>query len=120
MSSRLVKVGVIGGSGLLGSQVFSAAESLEYATPFGAVKYKRVAQKGQGLDIIFVQRHATNHLRDYDPPHLVNHRAIWYTLKHLHVSFVFALCSVGSLKTHIPIGTIVVPDDYFCPWEIQW
>jgi len=32
---------------------------------------------------------------------------------------VLGVCSVGSLTTSIPVGSFVVPDDWFCPHDVR-
>ena len=43
------------------------------------------------------------------------------TSSHLpqHVTYVIAICSVGSLKPAIGVGSLVVCDDYWCPSDIR-
>jgi purine nucleoside phosphorylase len=40
-----------------------------------------------------------------------------YALHLSGVKNILAFCSVGSLKTTLPVGTLVLPDDYFCLWN---
>ena len=34
-------------------------------------------------------------------------------------ALVVGMCSVGSLRDTLPLGSVVVPDDYFCPWRLD-
>jgi len=62
-----------------------------------------------------VQRHEANPLKPYTPPHLINKRGIIQALQKLGVGTIIGFGSTGSLKPKIPVGTLLVPDDYMCP-----
>ena len=34
-------------------------------------------------------------------------------------TYVMGVCSVGSLLPTIPVGSFVVPDDWYCPFDIR-
>jgi 5'-methylthioadenosine phosphorylase len=57
--------------------------------------------------VAFVPRHGVGHRY---PPHLVPYRANLWALRSLGVTQVLSLSAVGSLRTSLPTGTIVVPD----------
>jgi 5'-methylthioadenosine phosphorylase len=59
----------------------------------------------------FIPRHGVD-LKQGIPPHKINHRANLAALKEMDVQEVIGINSTGSLKTSIPPGTIVIPDDY--------
>lgn len=107
------KCAVIGGTSLLESDAFAHLKAKTVETPHGsAVIY---VEGGDG-SLVFVQRHhadgkAGAHV--YRPPHLINHRATIAALKDEGVEAIVAVCCVGSLSEKIPIGTVVIPDDYF-------
>jgi 5'-methylthioadenosine phosphorylase len=50
------------------------------------------------------------------PAHLVDHEANLRGLLDQGVDRVLALASTGSLRTDWPVGTVVIPDDFFAPW----
>ena len=52
----------------------------------------------------------------YQHPDKINYNAIACALRSLGVTHVIAACSVGSLKPILPVGSLVVPSDYFAPW----
>lgn len=35
------------------------------------------------------------------------------------MQFVIAICSVGSLKASLSVGSVVICDDYYCPWDLR-
>jgi purine nucleoside phosphorylase len=46
---------------------------------------------------------------------LINRKAIITALHSLGVTQIIAFGSVGTLKKTIPLGTLVVPDDFLAP-----
>jgi 5'-methylthioadenosine phosphorylase len=100
--------GIIGGTSLLDSHIFSGWEERSLETPFGPATVKI-----QG-NWVFVQRHGSPPL----PPHRINHRANIGALRLLGVTRILAINSVGSLKLKIRPGTFVIPDDFISPWQI--
>lgn len=99
---------IIGGTSLLGSEIFSGWADKKVKTPFGTAVVKI---KGQNL---FLQRHGTPAL----PPHRIDHRVNIGALKKLGVKSIVAINSVGSLKAAVRPGSLVIPDDFICPWHI--
>jgi 5'-methylthioadenosine phosphorylase len=104
----MVKVAVIGGSGVLGLELFAGLQDRRVKTEYGPV----TVAGGEGL--AFLQRHGDPPL----PPHRINHRANLKALAELGCKTVLALNSTGSLKPNLRPGSLVVPDDYFNPWVI--
>mmetsp|Transcript_20142 Transcript_20142/g.37437 ORF Transcript_20142/g.37437 Transcript_20142/m.37437 type:complete len:744 (+) Transcript_20142:88-2319(+) len=117
---NVVRLGLIGGSGLLKSAMLASLANDEstVSTEFGEVKVRSGMLSPQ-IKVVVVQRHACDPACDYSPPHLVNYKAIMQCLKKLDVQAVVGVCSVGSMKVHISTGTIVIPDDFFCPWNVM-
>jgi len=101
-------IAVIGGSGVLGLELFAGLKSRRVKTDYGPV----MVAEGNGL--VFLQRHGEPPL----PPHKLNHRANLKALAELGCGQVLALNSTGSLKPELEPGSLVVPDDYFNPWRI--
>ncbi len=110
VKNKMNKIGVIGGSGVLEIELFAGLEKREIVTEFG-----RVTVEENGAGLVFLQRHGTPPL----PPHRLNHRANIAALKECGVKFVIAVNSTGSLKSSLPPGSLVLPDDYFNPWAIK-
>lgn len=99
------EIGVIGGSGFYS---FAAdAEPVQVATPYGDPTGEIRVGELDGRGVAFVPRHGVDH--EY-PPHLVNYRANLWALHSLGVRQVLAPCAVGSLRTDLGPGTLVVPD----------
>ncbi|CEO98655.1 Nucleoside phosphorylase domain-containing protein [Plasmodiophora brassicae] len=114
-------VAVIAGSSFLQSAHHwlgdGACLSRDVTTPFGdvAVTCATIAAVG----VVFVQRHRCTADRAYRIPTRINFQAIWWALKHhFNVAAVVGIGSAGSLRRDIPVGSLVVPDDYFSPFHI--
>lgn len=113
-----MKVGVLGGTSLLQSNLFAHLTERIVETSHGKV----IVYTSDAADApVFIQRHhadATAGASVYHPPHLINFRANVEALHISQVSVIIAVCSVGSLTCTLPPGTLTVPDDYFsvfCP-----
>jgi len=59
-----------------------------------------------------LQRHAAEDPATYVPPHLIDHAANLRSLLAAGCDRVLAVCSVGSLKEEIAVGSLVCPDDF--------
>jgi 5'-methylthioadenosine phosphorylase len=59
-----------------------------------------------------LQRHAAEDPAAYVPPHLIDHEANLRSLLAAGCDRVLAVCSVGSLKEEIAVGSLVCPDDF--------
>ncbi|MCZ0861027.1 MTAP family purine nucleoside phosphorylase [Methanocorpusculum sp. MG] len=98
-------LGIIGGTALLAAKL-PPLEKKTVATPFG----KTDVYTGK---FIFIPRHQNN-----TPPHNVNHKAHLAACKILGVDRLILIGSTGGMKEPYRPGTIVIPDDYSCPWDI--
>lgn len=65
-----------------------------------------------GDDVVAIARHGANRL----PAHRVDHRANLAGVRDAGCDRVLALASTGSLRGDWPVGTVMVPDDFFAPW----
>ncbi len=95
------KIGIIGGTVFLETDLFRNAEHAVIDTDFGLTQ---VYCRG---DVFFLQRHL-----DGTPPHRINHHANIAAMESLGVTGILSVCSVGVLDPGIPLGALVVPDDY--------
>ena len=96
-----MKIGIIGGSALVGSERFPNLEKKIVATKYGKVEV--LADRS----LCFLNRHARGL-----PPHMINHRANISVFEKLGIKEVIGISSVGSLKESLAPGTLVVIDDY--------
>ena len=100
-------IGVIGGSGLYG--LGGAADLVTVSTPYGEPSDDIALQSSGGVAIAFLPRHGRAHAI---PPHRINHRANIWALRSLGVERVIAPCAVGSLRSDVAPGDVVVCDQF--------
>eukprot|EP00921_Rhytidocystis_pertsovi_P001037 GHVQ01001777.1.p1 GENE.GHVQ01001777.1~~GHVQ01001777.1.p1 ORF type:complete len:309 (+),score=41.34 GHVQ01001777.1:818-1744(+) len=69
-------------------------------------------------NLIFIQRHHADISVSYSPPHKIPYGDIAVVLKDLGVKRVVSITSVGSLNPKLPVGSVLLPDDYFCSYKL--
>ncbi|MEU7883591.1 S-methyl-5'-thioadenosine phosphorylase [Microbispora bryophytorum] len=98
-------IGVIGGSGFY--SLLEDAEEIDVTTPYGppsdSITVGRIGER----TVAFVPRHGRGHTI---PPHRIPYRANMWALRSLGVRQVLAPSAVGSLRTEIGPGALVIPD----------
>ncbi len=99
------EIGVIGGSGFY--SFLENAHEVTVETPFGAPSEAPLVGEVAGRRVAFLPRHGRDHRF---PPHRVNYRANLWALRAIGVRQVLGPCAVGSLRTELGPGTLVVPD----------
>ena len=97
-----MKVGIIGGTIFFRAKFLTDAKKKKVKTPYGT------AELYVSKDAYFIQRHGNKQI----PPHSINYKANIYALKKQGITKVIAGNSVGSFKTQIKPGSIVIPHDY--------
>jgi len=105
----VIKIGLIGGSGLEKLSIFKNPEEVNVQTPHGnpsSTFYK--GEIGQ-CEVYILSRHGRDHAI---PPTLVNNRANIYALKQLGCKYILATTACGSLREEIRRGDIVIPDQF--------
>lgn len=103
--AAVAEIGVIGGSGFY--SWFDGAREVPVETPFGPPSAPPVVGEVAGRRVAFVPRHGRDHRF---PPHRVNYRANLWALRSLGVRQVLGPCAVGSMRTDLGPGSLVVPD----------
>jgi 5'-methylthioadenosine phosphorylase len=105
----MIKIGIIGGSGLEDPQILSNACEEEVATPYG--KPTSILKHGMIKDkeVVLISRHGKHH--QYSPTQ-VNYRANLYALKEAGVTHILATTACGSLKEEIGRAHFVVLDQF--------
>jgi 5'-methylthioadenosine phosphorylase len=99
------EVAVIGGSGFY--EFLTGAEEIAVETPYGPTSAAVTVGEVAGRPVAFLPRHGRHH---EFPPHRVNYRANMWALRSIGIRRVLAPCAVGSLRTGLGPGTLVVPD----------
>ncbi len=105
----MVRIGVIGGSGIYQLENLKVLEEREVSTPFGAPSDKIIIGELKGVKVAFLPRHGVGHRL---LPSEVNYRANIYALKTLGVERLISISSVGSMKEEIAPEDIVLPDQF--------
>jgi len=105
----MVKIGIIGGSGLDNPDILSDAHELEVNTVYGSPSSPLQTGKIAGVDVVILARHGKQH-SIY--PSAVNFRANIIALKEQGCSHIIAATAVGSLREEIAPGHLVFPDQF--------
>ena len=105
----MMKIGVIGGSGLYDLPGISEVREESITTPFGKTSDVFICGKLHNKPVVFLPRHGKGHrLLPTEIPFRAN---IW-GLKKLGVTHLISVSAVGSLKEEIVPGHIVFPDQF--------
>ena len=105
----MVKIGIIGGSGLDNPEILEDSKNLEVDTPYGKPSSNLKIGKIRGVDVILLARHGREHTV---PPTQVNFRANIHALKEQGCTHIIATTAVGSLREEIDRGHLVVLDQF--------
>jgi len=105
----VIKVGIIGGSGLDNPNLLENYEEKEIETKFGFPSSKIICGKLRGVDVCILARHGRKH---EIPPSQINYRANIAALKLEGCTDIIATSAVGSLKEEIMPGDLVFPDQF--------
>ncbi|MEK6872920.1 MAG: S-methyl-5'-thioadenosine phosphorylase [Nanoarchaeota archaeon] len=105
----MVKIGIIGGSGLDDPRLLEDYNEKEIETPYGTPSSKLTCGKIEGVDVCILARHGKNH-EIY--PSKVNYKANIYALKKEGCTHILATSAVGSLKEEIKPGDLVFLDQF--------
>jgi 5'-methylthioadenosine phosphorylase len=107
---ELVKIGIIGGSGLYDMQGLTATRELRVRTPFGDPSDLLVIGTLEGRRVAFLARHGRGHLFS---PSEINYRANICAMKMLGVEQIISVSAVGSLREDLPPLDFLIPDQFF-------
>ena len=105
----MVKIGIIGGSGLDNPDILEKAEDREVDTPFGKPSSPLKRGKIKGIDVVLLARHGKKHTI---PPTQVNYRANIHALKQAGCTHIIATTACGSLREEIGRGHFVILDQF--------
>ena len=105
----MIKIGIIGGSGLDDPEILQAPEEVELRTPYGKSSSTLTCGKIAGVDIAILARHGKKHTIS---PTKVNFRANIAALKEYGCTHILAATAVGSLREDIAPGHLVFPDQF--------
>jgi len=105
----MVKIGIIGGSGLDDPEILQEASEIEVDTVWGKPSSPLTCGAIQGVDVVILARHGKDH-SIY--PSGVNFRANIKALKDQGCTHVLGATAVGSLRQEIAPGHLVFPDQF--------
>jgi 5'-methylthioadenosine phosphorylase len=105
----MVKVGIIGGSGVDDPKIMQDVKKIKVHTPYGSTSDLAVTGKLKGVDAVVIPRHGDGH-RIY--PSNVNFRANVWAMKELGVTHIIAPTACGSLREEIKPGDLVFIDQF--------
>jgi 5'-methylthioadenosine phosphorylase len=105
----MVKVGIIGGSGLDDPDLLNDAETVAADTPYGPPSSELTCGRLNGAEVVLVARHGRRHQFS---PSQVNYRANIHALKAAGVTHILATTACGSLREEIGRGDFVILDQF--------
>uniref|UniRef100_A0AC34QFS7 S-methyl-5'-thioadenosine phosphorylase n=1 Tax=Panagrolaimus sp. JU765 TaxID=591449 RepID=A0AC34QFS7_9BILA len=114
-TTKPLKVGIIGGTGLEKSEFMVPTGTKKVATPYGDPSDEFITGTFDGVEVVVLARHGRDHRLN---PTNVNFRANLWAMKSLGVSIVLASNASGSLREEIAPGSFVVPNS-FIDWTHQ-
>ncbi|HDH34396.1 MAG TPA: S-methyl-5'-thioadenosine phosphorylase [Nitrospirae bacterium] len=105
----MVKVGIIGGSGLDDPDILKDAKEITADTPYGKPTSILTCGSIKGVDVVIIARHGKDHSIF---PSAVNFRANIQALKDQGCTHILAATAVGSLRQEIAPGHLVFPGQF--------
>ena len=105
----MVKIGIIGGSGLDNPDILKDAKEITVITPYGPPTSSLTCGAIEGVDVVIIARHGKDH-SIY--PSAVNFRANIWALKEQGCTHILASTAVGSLREELAPGHLVFPSQF--------
>jgi len=105
----MIKIGIIGGSGLDNPDILKNPRFVEVTTPYGAPSSGLTCGSIEGVEVAILARHGKDH-SIY--PSAVNSRANITALKEYGCTHILAATAVGSLREEIEPGHLVFPSQF--------
>lgn len=105
----MIKIGIIGGSGLDDPKLLENPSEIEAVTAYGAPSSGLTTGEIAGVPVVIIARHAKNHSIN---PTNVPYRANIQALKDQGCTHIIATSACGSLREEMAPGHIVFPDQF--------
>ena len=105
----MVKIGIIGGSGLDDPDILKGAGDTEVHTAYGKPSSPLKIGRINDVDVVLIARHGREHTIT---PTQVNYRANIQSLKDQGCTHILATTACGSLREEIGRGDIVILDQF--------
>jgi len=106
----LLRIGIIGGSGLYSMEGLADTREVRVKTPFGKPSDAFVIGRLEGHRVAFLARHGRGHRLS---PSEINYRANICAMKMLGVERVISVSAVGSLREEYAPLDFLIPDQFF-------
>src|SRR3989344_3044754 len=105
----MVKIGIIGGSGLDDPKILKNAKILDVKTKYGKPSSTITQGKIGNAEVFILARHGKGHIHS---PTKVNNQANIQALKDLKVNYILSTTACGSLTEDIERGDLVILDQF--------
>ncbi len=105
----MVKIGIIGGSGLDNPDILKESNEINVDTSYGKPSSSLKLGKIHDVDVVLIARHGREHTI---PPTQVNYRANIQALKDQGCSHILSTTACGSLREEIERGDLVILDQF--------
>lgn len=105
----MVKIGIIGGSGLDDPKILKECKEIDASTKYGKPSSSLTIGKISGVDVVILARHGKGHTIT---PTNVNNRANITALKEIGCTHIIVTTACGSLKRNIDRGDFVILDQF--------
>lgn len=105
----MIRIGIIGGSGLENPEILKSSEEKHVETPYGIPSSSLLCGSLNGTEIVILSRHGRLHTI---PPSNVNNRANIFALKEAGCTHIIASTACGSLREEICRGDLIIPDQF--------
>jgi len=103
----MIKIAIIGGSGLENPDILKYPERVSVTTPYGSPSSPLLSGTIHNRQVVVLSRHGLDHTI---PPTQINNRANIFALKEAGCSHILATTACGSLREEIGRGDLVIPD----------
>jgi 5'-methylthioadenosine phosphorylase len=105
----MIKIGIIGGSGLEDPRILKESKEIYSETNYGIPSSKLTIGKIEGIDVVILSRHGKKHsIMPTNVPNQANIQA----LKDQGCTHILASSAAGSLKEEIKPGDFVIVDQF--------
>ncbi len=105
----MIRIGVIGGSGLYKMEGIKKVKERKVSTPFGSTSDNIITGELSGVEVAFLPRHGIGHRFN---PSEINYRANIFAMKKLGVERIISLSACGSLKEGFKPMDFVLVDQF--------
>ena len=105
----MVRLGLIGGSGLEKLNILENTKEVEVSTPYGPPSSSLYIGRVGQCEVIICSRHGREHTIT---PTQINNRANIDALRQMECQFIIATSACGSLRKEIKRGDIEILDQY--------